>query len=152
MAVISTTLSCSSLICSFFSLLWFIFLSSLVIVLFISVWLVFIFSLFVKNFSFLLCASILFLSSLIIFMIITLNSFSGRLPISLHLIHFLAFYLVPSSGTCSSDTLFCLSCCLYFCLSSKSVTFPNSDEMAFCRRYPIHPSSKLPSCQLSYMF
>ena len=43
--------------------------------------------------------SILFPRSWIIFTIIILNYFSGRLHISTSLIAFLGFYLVPSSGT-----------------------------------------------------
>ena len=43
-------------------------------------------------------SSILFPRSWVVFTTIILNSFSGRLPVSLHLVVFLGFYFVPSSG------------------------------------------------------
>ncbi|XP_059793798.1 solute carrier family 22 member 23 isoform X2 [Balaenoptera ricei] len=84
-----------------------------VTVVFISVWLFFIFSdSLLKAFNSSLCACILLPSSLIIFTIIILDSFLGRLS-PLHLVVLLGFYFVPSSAACSSATSSCLSCCLY---------------------------------------
>ena len=57
-------------------------------------------------------ASVLFLRSWIIFTIITLNSFSCRLPISVSLNCSLGFYLVPLSGTYFSAVSFCLTFCV----------------------------------------
>ena len=48
---------------------------------------------------FLVCASILFPRFWIIFAIITLTPFTGRLPISSHLVVLIGFYLAPSSTT-----------------------------------------------------
>ena len=61
---------------------------------------------------FLICASTLFLRSWIIFTIITLNSFSGRLSIS-SLFRLVGFYLAPSSATYFSVASFCLTYCVY---------------------------------------
>ena len=53
-----------------------------------------------------------------IFMIITLNSLSGRLPISILFVPLLEFYLIPSSGIYFSVASFCLLHCFYFYLVS----------------------------------
>ena len=80
----------------------------LVISLFISVWLFFIFSQsLIKKNNLLLCASILFQSSLIIFSITTLNSFLARLSVSTS---------VNSSGICLV--------CLFGTFSSIASFFP----------------------------
>lgn len=52
----------------------------------------------------------------------------------LHLALILRFCLVLSYETCSSDTLFSLSCCLYFCML---VTSPNLGDVAFGSRHRI---------------
>ena len=88
MEVISTTLSSSLLIHSSASVILVLIPFSVffisVILLFNSILFSFIFSnsLFKTSYNFLFCASILFLSSLIIFIIITLKLFSSRLPVS----------------------------------------------------------------------
>ena len=66
--------------------------------------------LFVKLLTVLIYSS----SELRIFMIITLNSLSGRLLISILLVLFLEFYLIPSSGIYFSAASFCL---LHWCYS-----------------------------------
>ena len=53
-----------------------------------------------------------------IFMIITLNSLWGRLPISSLFVPLLEFYLIPSSGIYFSVASFCLLHCFYFYLVS----------------------------------
>ena len=95
MAMISTTLSSSSLVCFSAS---FILLIPSTVFFFFSPVIVFFNSLLRISYNFLICASILSLSSWIIFIIITLNSFSSKLPISTSLV-VLGFYLIPSSGT-----------------------------------------------------
>ena len=57
--------------------------------------------------------SILFPRFWIVFTIIFLNSFSGRLPIFLHLFGLLGFYFVPSSAVYFSVFSFCLSYCVW---------------------------------------
>ena len=57
-------------------------------------------------------SSVCFQGFLIIFTIITLNSFSCRLPISISLNCSLGFYLVPLSGTYFSAVLFCVTFCV----------------------------------------
>ena len=85
-AVISAILFSSSLICSYASVTLLLTPSSVFLfqLLFISVCLFFSSSRSLLNISciFCICASILFLRSWLIFTIITLNSFLGRLPIS----------------------------------------------------------------------
>ena len=49
----------------------------------------------------------------IIFTIIILNSFSGRLPISSHLLGLVGFYLAPSSAVCFTVLSFCLTYCVW---------------------------------------
>ena len=56
--------------------------------------------------------SILFPWFWIIFTIIILNSFSGRLPVPLHLFGLVCFYLAPSSAV----YFFVLSFCLIYCV------------------------------------
>ena len=63
-------------------------------------------------------ASSLFLKSWIIFTIITLNFFSGSLPITISFSWSLSFYLSPSSVTYYSVISFCLTYCVYGLLSS----------------------------------
>ena len=63
----------------------------------------------------------------------------------------LGFYRVPSFGIYSSVALSCLSCCFYFYVFVRLVTFPDLGEVAFCRRHPVHPSSTLPSGHQGYM-
>ena len=73
-------------------------------------------------FTFSLCQTLItFIYSspeLRIFMITTLNSLSGRLPISILLVLLLEFYLIPSSGIYFSVASFCLLHCFYFYLLS----------------------------------
>ena len=78
MAKISTTLSSSSLVCSSAS---FILLITSTGCCFFFFQLLYSSTLLRISYNFSICASILFLSYWIIFMIITLNSFFGRLPI-----------------------------------------------------------------------
>ena len=88
------------------------------------------------------CSSVLLPCSLIIVVIITLNSFSSSLPI---------WASVGSSGvlspslfeTCSSVTSFCLTGSFSFSASGRLVTFPDLGEGAFCRRHAVCPSSSL---------
>lgn len=61
-----------------------------------------------KTSNYFFCTSILLPSFFIIFTTITLNTFSGRLPISTYLVLLLVFYLIPFFRTCSSATSFCL--------------------------------------------
>ena len=61
---------------------------------------------------------ILFTRFWIIFIIITLNSFSGRLPISSSSLWSNGFYLAPSSAVCFSVFLFCLTYCICGLLST----------------------------------
>ena len=87
----------------------------LAIVFFLSIWFFFLFSnsLFkTSNFSF--CTSILLLTSLIFFTVITLNPYLGRYRISTSLSPSPGVYRLPSSGTYSSASSFCLHCYLYF--------------------------------------
>ena len=81
MAMISTTLSSSSLVCSSASFILLIPSAVLFVCLFFTSVIVFN-SLLRISYNFSICASILFLSYWIIFMIVTLNSFFSRLPIS----------------------------------------------------------------------
>ena len=62
--------------------------------------------------------SILFPRFWIIFTIIPLNSFSGRLPISSSFVWSGGFYLAPSSALCFSVFSFCLSYCVLGLLSA----------------------------------
>ena len=87
------------------------------------------FKLFVKNFS--LCSSQILLSSLIIFMITTLNSFSSRLSVSTSFNS--SGVLSCSFGTCFSVFSFCLTCCSYFHVFCRLVTFPDFGKVAFYR-------------------
>ena len=64
------------------------------------------------------CTSTLFPRYWIIFIIITLNSFSGKCLSPLYLVILLEFYPVPSSGTYSSAVTSCLPFCDY-CFSSS---------------------------------
>ena len=57
--------------------------------------------------------SILFLRFWIIFTLITLNSFSGRLLFPLHLFVLVGFYLAPSSAAYFSVFSFCLTYCVW---------------------------------------
>ena len=138
--MVSTTLSSSSLICSYVSFGLLLIPSSVffisVIIFFISIWLFFIFSnSLLKTSNFSLCLSILLLTSLIILIINTLNPFSGRLAISTLLSSSSGFiFLVSSFETCSLVASFCLTCCFYFYVSGRLVTFPDLGEVAFCRR------------------
>ena len=147
-AVISTTLSSSMLISSSvsFSLLLIpsrIFFTS-VIVFFISVWMSFIFFNFSLKKNFSLCASIFLLGSLIIFIITTLNSFSGRLPIST-LVSYSYGVLSYLFETRSFVASFYLDCCLYFYVSGRLVMLSDFGEAALCRRHHMCPSNTSPS-------
>ena len=81
-----------------------------VIILFISVCLFFKGSNSLLNISciLLVSASILFPRSWIVFAVTTLNSFSGRLPLSLHLVVVPQFYFIPHFSAVS----FCLTFCI----------------------------------------
>ena len=57
--------------------------------------------------------SILFPRFWIIFTLITLNCFSGRLPVSSHLFGPVGFYLALSSAVCLSVFSFCLTYCVW---------------------------------------
>ena len=113
MVVISTILSSRSLIYSSASVILLLmpsrefFISF--IVLFIIVCLPFSSSRSLLNIYFIF--SILFPRFWIIFTVITLNSFSGRLPISSSFVGLVGFYLAPSSAVCFSVFLFCLTYC-----------------------------------------
>ena len=118
--VISTVLSSRSLICSSASVILLLiasreFLISF-IVLFIIVCLFFSSSRSLLNVSCIF--SILFPRFWIIFTIITLNSFSGRLPISSSFVCLVGLYLAPSSAVCFSVVSFCLTYCVWGLLSS----------------------------------
>ena len=105
---------------------------------------VYIFSLFKTPCNCLLCAFILFLSSWIIFTIITLNPLSGRSPII-------------TSLSCSSGGLSCsfawnmflghfiLLKFLFIFLHMSCVSHVSHEEVALCRGCPVCPSSTLPS-------
>ena len=115
LVVISTILSSRSFIRSSASVILLLipsreFLISL-IVLFIIVYLLFISSISLLNVSCIF--SILFPRLCIICTIITLNSFSGRLPISSHLLVLVGFCLAPSSAVCFSVFSFCLTYCVW---------------------------------------
>ena len=94
-------------------------------------------------FNFLFCASIVLLSSLIIFTVITPNSLLGELPVSASL---RSSGVVSWSfiGTCFSVTSFCLSCCLYFHMSGRLIHIL-ALETLFCARCPVLS----PACMLS---
>ena len=123
MAVISAILSSSSLICPSASVILLLISSSLffisVIVWFLTYCLFFSSS---RSFLiFLIHASILFPRSWIIFTVITLNSFSGRLPVFLFPLHsygLVGFYVPPSSASYFSVISFCLTYCFYVLLST----------------------------------
>ena len=74
-------------------------------------------------------------SSLIIFLILTLNPISSSLSSSSGIL------TVSLSGTHSSATSFYLTCSLYFYVCDRSGTFLDLADMAFCRRRPLHASS-----------
>ena len=117
--MISTDLSSSSLIHSSASFILPIPSSTFfvsVIILFISVYLFLKGSNSLLNISciLLVSASILFPRSWIVFAVTTLNSFSGRLPLSLHLLVVLQFYFIPYFSAVS----FCLTFCV--CLLHSS--------------------------------
>ena len=94
-----------------------------------------------SNFSF--CASLLFLNSLISFIIITL-SFCRQIAYLLITQFFRD--LISSSETYSSVTTLCPNSYLYFYACISLITFLSLREVAFCGRHPFHPSSILPSC------
>ena len=73
----------------------------------------YVFSLLVKNFSFLTLFISSFLRSLIIFMIMTLNSLSGRPPVSTFTQFFWGVHHIPSFGACSSITSFAVFISVY---------------------------------------
>lgn len=73
---------------------------------------------------------------------ITLNTFLGRLPILLHLVVLLVFYLVPLFWTYSIAS-FCLVSPFYCYVSGRLAMLPDLGEVAVCRRYVMHPSSTL---------
>ena len=84
-----------------------------VIIFFIYAWLFFFSLLKTSNLS--VCAAILFLSSLAIFMRTSLNSFLVRFHISYFTqFFFWGFYLNPLFGTWSSVASFCLTSCFCF--------------------------------------
>ena len=121
-SVISITLSSSLLIQSSASVILLLipsreFLISF-IVLFIIVCLFFSSSRSLLNVSYIF--SILFPRLWIIFTIITLNSFSGRLPIPLPLFGLVGFYLAPSSAVCFCVFSFCLTYCVWGLLSQAA--------------------------------
>ena len=96
----------------------------------------------VKTFcNFLLCASILFPSSWIIFTIITLNSFLSRLSISTSHSCSSGVLSCPLCGTYSSATSFCLNFYLCFYVCGRLVSFLNLGAVAFCRGHPKCPRS-----------
>ena len=138
---ISTVLSSSSLIHSSASviLLWIpssVFFIS-VIVVFISVCLFFssFRSLLNISYIFSIRASILFPRFWIIFTIITLNSFSGRLPI-LHLFCLADFNLAPSSVTyffCCLILFFSLFFNEWDCVPVLMVVWPEASNPGVCR-------------------
>ena len=141
-SVISTTLSSSLPNCfSHIIYCWFFLMYFYLIycVLDLCLVLLYIFSL-LKTSNFSLCSFILLLSSLNIFMIITLNSLLGRLPVSTSLSSSSRIYIFSSFGTYSSVALFCRICCFYFYVFGKLVVFPDLWEVAFCRRCPMCPS------------
>ena len=121
-AVISTILSPSSLIhsASLFCIDSFCVFFTPVIVLFICVCLFFKSPSSLLNIycNILVCTSILFPRSWIIFIIITLNSFSCRLPISSSFSCSCGFYLIPSSDAYFSAISFYLTFCVCGLLST----------------------------------
>ena len=148
-AVISTTLSFSSLILSFSSLILLLIHSSVFFIsvteFFNSVWLFFIFSsallkLFVTSHSVHPFFSRVLGSSLRS-LFWNLSRVDYQSP--LHLVVLLGLYLVPSSGTYSSAISFCLNVYLYFHVCEKLVVFLGLGEVALCRGCPMCPRSTL---------
>ena len=93
------------------------------ILFFKSFWLLFIFlySLLKTSCNFFFYASIFPQNSLFIFIIVTPNSFLGRL--TRHLVVLLGYYLFPSTGTYSSAISFCLNFYLYLYVCGRIVMF-----------------------------
>ena len=97
-----------------------------------------------------LCSSIHLTSCLTIFRIMTLNSFSCRLPVSTSISSsrvFSFFHLEHVLPVAS----FCLICCFYFSVCGRLVMFLRLIEVALCRKSPVCPCSALPSHHPSYM-
>ena len=84
-------------------------------------------------------------------MIITLNSLLGKLLISTSLSSSSGVLSCFLSVTYSSVTSFCPICCFYFHVFGRCVMFPYLEEMTFCRRPSMSPSSVLPSGHQSCM-
>ena len=76
----------------------------------------------------------------------------GSLPWTLYQGDCLSPLSLSSFLECSSYSfswnmfLYHLICSFYFCVFGRLVAFPDLREEAYCRRHPVHPSSKLPSC------
>ena len=140
----STLLICSSAPFTLLLIPYSVFFTS-AIVFFISVWF-FIFSNSLLRRSNLVCSSNLPSVSLII----TLNSLLGSLPVSSSLSSS-SGALSCSFGTYFSVSSFCLICYFYFYVFGRLVTFPDSGEVAFCRRRPVCPISALPCSHQSRM-
>ena len=114
----------------------------LVIAFFNSVSLFFVFSnSFLKAYNFLLSASVLLPSPLIVFTVITLKCFLGRLPTSTSL----SFSYQVLSCSFASYIFLChlvLSQVLFvFYVCGRLVTFLDFGEVFLCRRHLLHPSS-----------
>lgn len=147
-AVISTTLSSSSLICfsASFSLLLIPSQCSFQLLYFSILFgcSFYFLTFFLKTSNFFLCTSILLSHPLIIFTIITFNSLLDAFSISMSLT-FMGFYLIPSSETYALCHLILLNCYVYFYECGRLVTFLNLVEVALCRKCPLCPNSALPS-------
>ena len=112
-------------------------------------WVFFIFSNFM--FKFLQCSSILLARLLSIFIIVTLNSLSDRLPVSILLSS--TFAVLSCSFICNIF-LCCLivpNSLLLFYVLGRMVMFPSPGEGALCRNCPVGLSSTLLSGPQSYM-
>lgn len=125
------------LICYWYLLVLYFYISYFILQLF---WFFFIFSTLLVKFVTVFIHS--FLSSLSIFTFNTLSSLSGKLHISTP--------FSSSSGVLSSFgkyffvALFCLICCVYFCVFDSLVTSTDLREVALCRRCPMGPSNSFP--------
>ena len=142
-SVISTTLSSRLLIYSSvsFSLLLIPYIVIFIdYILYFCLVVIYIFKLFVKNFcNFVFCISLLLLSSFIIVMIITLNSFLDRLNIFTSLSSgILSYSFIWNMFLCH---LICPSFCFY--VSGMLVMFPDLGKVPFCRRRFVCPNNKL---------
>ena len=74
------------------------------------------------------------LSTVSIFLTISLNSLCGKWLSPFHLVLFLRFYLVLSFGRYSFVSSFCLTLCVCFYVLGISAVSPSIERVALCRR------------------